>query len=80
MSKPIMKLTEYAREGFDGNENPHLATSPAWYAHALGRYLHDTGRSVPTDVRMGRGDSIRCKDMRFKFIHTPGKIAFERVE
>jgi hypothetical protein len=57
-------LTAYARTGFDGNPNPHLWSSPAWLAHALGRYLHDSGRSVPTDVRMGRGDSIRCKEAR----------------
>jgi hypothetical protein len=72
-------LTDYARAGYDGNENPHLGTSPAWYAHALGRYLHATGRTPPRDVRMGRGDSIRANDMRFKFTGAQ-RVSFERVE
>ena len=80
MSKPSMMLTEYARNGFDGNENPHLSSSPAWFAHAFGRYMHDTGRAVPTDVRMGRGDSIRCIGMRFSFVYRSGKVSFERLE
>lgn len=50
------------------------------YAHALGRYLHDTGRTPPRDVRMGRGDSIRCNDMRFTFKAAAGRIEFERIE
>ena len=73
-------LTEYARTGYYGNENTHLATSPAWYAHALGQYLHASGRQIPNDVRMGRGDSIRSGDMRFKFDYNKGRITFERVE
>lgn len=74
-------LTEYARVGYYGNPNPHMATSPAWYAHALGTYLHATGRTPPRDVRMGRGDSIRANDMRFTFRHVePSGIEFERVQ
>ena len=74
-------LTDEARVGYDGNPNPHLFSSPSWYAHALGAYLHETGRSPPRDVRMGRGDSIRANDMRFTFTHPqPGTIEFERVE
>lgn len=74
-------LTEYASEGYAGNQNLHLQTSPAWYAHELGTHLHKTGRCKPRDVRMGRGDSIRANDMRFKFRLTNAKrIEFERVE
>lgn len=74
-------LTDEARAGYYGNENPWLYSSPAWYAHALGRYMHDTGRSIPTDVRMGRGDSIRANNMRFTFKLEKGQgISFERVE
>lgn len=73
-------LTAYARAGFYGADNPHLATSPCWYAHAFGRYMHDTGRPIPTDVRMGRGDSIRCRDMRFTFTMNAGRISFERAQ
>lgn len=73
-------LTTEARAGYDGNANPHLPTSSCWYAHALGRYLHDTGRTPPRDVRMGRGDSVRANDMRFAFKQAKGAITFERVE
>jgi hypothetical protein len=74
------EMTESARNGFDGNSNPHLQTSAMWYAHALGRYLHDTGRCVPRDVRMGRGFSIRANDMRFTFVYSAGRIEFSRAE
>ena len=74
-------LTTEARAGFDGNPNPHLWSSAAWYAHALGAYLHGSGRTAPTDVRMGRGDSIRCRGMRFSFTHIGnGRITFDRLE
>ena len=73
-------LTEYAHAGYYGNHNPHLPTSPAWYAHALGSMLHATGRVTPRDVRMGRGDSIRANDMRFTFKRIEGKLQFTRVE
>jgi hypothetical protein len=73
-------LTEFARSGYYGNANPHLATSPAHWAHALGAYLHATGRSVPRDVRMGRGDSIRANDMRFKVSGAMQAPDFERIE
>jgi hypothetical protein len=72
-------LTAEASAGYFGNDNPHLWSSPCWYAHALGRYLHATGRTVPRDVRMSRGNSIRCGDMLFSFTHTaPGRITFTR--
>ena len=78
MSKPD-NLTDYARSGYDGNKNPHLWSSACWYAHAFGRYMHDTGRPVPTDVHMSRGQSIRCRDMRFTLNHAGKAISFERV-
>lgn len=82
MSKKPESLDAYALAGYQGHPNPHLATSAAWYAHALGRYLHDTGRTTPRDVRMGRGYSIRANDMRFTCTHPDGtgRVTFERVE
>jgi hypothetical protein len=77
MSKPD-NLTDYARAGYDGAENPHLWSSACWYAHSFGRYMHDTGRPIPTDVRMSRGQSIRCRDMRFSFKHNGTALAFTR--
>lgn len=79
MTKP-QDLTAEARVGYDGNPNPSIRTSASWYAHELGRHLHDTGRPVPRDVRMGRGDSIRSGDLRFAFKLSRDSITFERVE
>jgi hypothetical protein len=79
MAKPN-DLTSYACTGFGGFPNPHIATSPARYAHALGAWFLRTGRTLPRDVRMGRGDSIRANDMRFTFTDTADCIRFERVE
>ena len=79
MTRPA-DLTEFARVGYDGNQNPHLFSSPAWYAHAVGVMLHRTGRTPPRDVRMGRGDSIRANDMRFSFKHDGKIVQFTREE
>ena len=74
-------LTTYAQAGYGGASNPHIQTSPAWYAHELGRHFQVTGRPSPRDVRMGRGYSIRGNDMRFKINDSSGGTAkFERVE
>jgi hypothetical protein len=50
-----------------GVANPFLATSPSWYAYRLGEYLKRTGRTLPRDVRMGRGYQIHANDMLFSF-------------
>lgn len=73
-------LTDYARTGFDGTSNPHLFTSDAWHAHELGRHFQNSGRPVPRDVRMGRGNSIRASDMRFTIAGGQADPTFERVE
>lgn len=75
-------LTVDARAGYDGNPNPHLYSSPRFYAHALGRYLHDTGRAPPNEVGMGRGYSIRANSMRFLIGtgESKGSVRFERIE
>ena len=64
MAKP-MDLTPEARQGYEGKPNTYLATSPSWYAWHLGALLQKTGRTMPRDVRMGRGNSIRANSMRF---------------
>lgn len=65
-------LTNFAWAGYNGNPNPHLYSSPAWYAHSCGAYLHDTGRPPPHDVRMGRGYSVRVGDLRYTHSDTNG--------
>lgn len=86
MSKP-QDLTEEARAGYYGNDNPHIPTSPCWYAHAFGRFLQQSGYPIPFNgVRMGRGDSIRCGVSRWTFKDVPfgtqgaRMCRFERAE
>lgn len=77
----VHDLTQHARAGYDGNENSHLATSPAWYAHAIGRYLHDTGRAPPYAVSMSRGNSMNANGKRWRFSHpAPGRVEFNLIE
>jgi hypothetical protein len=75
VSRPA-DLTAYAREGYGGNANPHLYSSPCWYAHSLGQYLHATGRTTPQLVRMSRGSSVRVNDMLFRH---DDKLGWERI-
>lgn len=72
-------MTDAARAGYDGNPNPHLWSSAMWFAHELGAHLHATGRAVPSDVRMSRGYSVRCRDMIFAFDLTRKPHAIERT-
>lgn len=79
MSQPA-DLTEYARAGYDGNANPHLYSSPCWYAHSLGSYLHATGRTVPDAVRMSRGSKVRCRESLYEYQHGKGRENWLRIE
>lgn len=72
-------LTAEARAGFGGNANPYLYSSPAWYAHALGAYLHATGRPAPHAVRMSRGSKMRCGDCLYEFQHGAGREHWVRL-
>lgn len=74
-------LTDYATAGFNGEPNPHMPSSPAWYAHAIGALMQSTGRTAPRDVRMGRGYSIHCNDMTFREVGSSGDggPTFERI-
>ena len=81
MSKP-MDLTEEAIAGYrstcnsDGTpqKNPYLATSPSAMAWKVGAFLARTGRSEPSDVRMGRGYQVRVRDMLYA-INERGEIS-----
>jgi hypothetical protein len=63
-------LTTEAIQGYNREAVSYLATSPAWYAYHLGQFMQATGRTMPRDVRMSRGCSIRCNDMLFKHVGT----------
>jgi hypothetical protein len=73
-------LAGYATGG-DRGANPHMATSPCWYAFELGRQLAANCRAAPADVRMGRGDSIWTNGVRWTFRRMDGRrgIRFEKA-
>lgn len=79
MSKKPTDLTPEAMAGYRGEENHHLATSPCWCAHEMGRQLGTNRRLAPTDVRMGRGDSIWTNGVRWAFGWKLGRLHLERV-
>ena len=60
-------LTNEAVNGFNGLANGHLYSSPNYIAHLLGRFLRDSGRTKPRNVRMSRGYTIRANDMLFRW-------------
>jgi hypothetical protein len=59
-------LTEYALAGYNDKPNENLYSSPAWYAHALGRAMRSAYKP-PEAVRMGRGESVWASGMLFKY-------------
>jgi len=71
-----------AAAGYGGGANPHLASSPNFYAHELGAYLNKKDASQPRDVRMGRGYRIRANGMLFRITNAGqrGGSTFERLE
>jgi hypothetical protein len=59
-------LTPYATEGFSAPANskcPHILSSPAEMAWMAGAWLNKTGRSIPRDVSMSRGYTLKINDM-----------------
>jgi hypothetical protein len=71
-------LTAIAIDGFNGLANGHLYSSPNYIAHLLGRFLHDSGRTKPRNVRMFMGYTIRADDMLFRWEDRTNH--FERLE
>lgn len=78
MAKPN-DLTAEAMQGYEASCNtacPYLYSSPSSIAWLAGRWLQDTGRPKPRDVRMSRGYSIRVNDM--VLLWKAGTVEFER--
>jgi hypothetical protein len=71
------KMNDAAAAGFAGDENPHIYSSPVWYAHELGRAFKACGKARPTDVDMSRGYSIRSGRTVFKIGGTKDVPTFE---
>jgi len=76
-------LTEYAIKGYKGQYENMLPTSPVWYAYHLGKHMNITGRTMPHDVRMSRGCTIRANGLLFKHTGANKELnmqVFERIE
>ena len=78
-------LTKYARDAYfevqnNGREyNPHIYSSPAFYAHAVGVYLFRAKEPPPIKTRMSRGYSIRVHNIVYKIVEDAQSLNFERV-
>jgi hypothetical protein len=80
-------LTPYALSAYETRmktgftANPHIWSSPAFYAHEIGIYLAMKGMASPKDVRMSRGYSIRANGMIFKINDQDNNyFRFERIK
>jgi hypothetical protein len=74
-------LTTQATEGYHGAVNPYLYSSPSWYAWEVGSYFLRSGRATPYNVRMGRGYTIHCSGMLFKFTDDSAQeFTIERIK
>ncbi len=85
-----MKILDAAIEGYnaeDGATSPYLATSPNDAGWRIGRWMRDTGRTLPRDCRTSRGDTYHINDMKVRLDYTrtmirPGRptCAIERID
>lgn len=75
------EMLEAARVGYYGNQNPHIYSSPLWYAHEVGAWLHRRGSYIPTrECRMSRGYSVRVDGVVYRAREVAGEFAgFEVV-
>lgn len=85
-------LTEYAVKAYKTRKdtgytfNPHIPSSPAYYAHEIAIFMGQNGMTEPKHVKMSRGYSIWANDMLFKIHETRDKtintvtINFERIK
>ena len=63
---PDPTVLQSAIDGFSGKPFSGLFTSTMHAAHCIGAHMRSTGRSMPRDVRPGRGDAMHCNDMLFR--------------
>ena len=73
-------LTAYNTRKLTGfTANPHDPGTRNYYAHELGIYFSNSGKTEPRNVGMGRGKTIRANDMLFRIHHNEDSIRFERI-
>jgi hypothetical protein len=59
--------------------NPYLATSPSHMAWAIGRWMAQTGRSMPFDCRPSRGMTMHINNMKVRVNYIQGCAEIERI-
>lgn len=74
-------LTAEAMQGYNSPNDrcPYLATSNSANAWAIGRWLQQTHRSSPKDVRPSRGDTYHVNWMKVRVNHIQGCVEIERI-
>jgi len=58
---------------------PYLSTSVHSDAWHIGRWLHQTGRTKPDDVRKSRGNSYHVNGMKVRMHYAKGATQVERI-
>lgn len=74
-------LTPAAKAGYEASAEaacPHYSSSPNGLAWMVGRWLQQTGRPAPRDVRPGRGYRIRANDMLLAVDSNTGAVTREQ--
>jgi len=67
MANKHEETTQAARDGFEmvpyDAARHGLLTSPKHAAYCVGRWLRESGRAAPSEVRPSRGDLMHCNGM-----------------
>jgi len=79
-----MTATQYINESLLGFTNPDSScpflstsnSSDAWY---IGRWLNQTHRTAPRDVRKSRGDTWHINGMKVRLNYIQGCTEIERI-
>lgn len=75
-------VTNKALEGWNATaleRSPYLATSVHSDAWNIGRWLHQTGRTIPQEVRKSRGDTYYVNGMKVRMHYVNGSTQIERI-
>lgn len=57
----ITPMTAAAQAGYEFETNPHLCSSPMWFAHQAGCAISRHGVTKPVKARMSKGYSVRVE-------------------
>jgi hypothetical protein len=75
-----MTATALAAYYNEGMTNPHLFSSPMWFAFEAGVHMRQHGATGPRKVKMSRGYSVRAETAANTYVLRFTGRDFERCE